>query len=128
VRPPLTSSEVDTIVGIFEKEGCTAKPSSIHINCWVGSFNKRDASIRFLSEREGYRDDTDREKVLYVGDALNDEVMFAHFPNACAVANVDVWLDRMQSLPSWISGSGYGDGFAEIAGVLLEKRLTEVPN
>lgn len=122
ISPPLSSSEVSEIVGIFEREGCTAKPSSIHVNCWKGSFNKREAACALLREMYGYDDRADRSEVLYVGDALNDEVMFAHFPNACAVANVDRWLDLMTSRPAWISDERYGSGFAEIGRIILAGR------
>lgn len=122
VSPPLSADEVSRIVGIFEREGCRAKPSSIHINCWIGDFDKRAASVALLRARYGYDDERDRSSVLYVGDALNDEVMFAHFPNSCAVANVDRWLDRMASRPSWVSSARYGEGFSEIARGVLSLR------
>lgn len=119
VVPALDADEIAKIVGIFEAEGCTAKPSSIHINCWMGNFNKRDAAIGFLAKFEGYDDAADRDRVLYVGDAPNDEVMFGHFPNACAVANIDLWLDRFQAFPGWVSIGRYGAGFAEIARTVM---------
>jgi len=119
IDPPLSEKEIAAVISAFEAEGCVAKPSSIHINCWKGSCDKRKASVAFLSELFGYDDARDRAKVLYVGDALNDEPMFAHFPNACAVANIDRWLDRLESRPSWIADRPYGEGFAEIVQVLL---------
>lgn len=122
VVPPLSESEVNEIIRIFEKEGCVAKPSSIHINCWIGSFNKRESALALLRETEGYDDARDRSQVLYIGDALNDEVMFEYFPNACAVANVDIWLDRMASKPAWVSSERYGAGFAEIGRFILSER------
>jgi len=128
IKPPLTEAEIAGIVGIFEREGCVAKPSSIHINTWIGTFNKREAALLFLTGREGYIDERDREKVLYVGDALNDEVMFEYFPNACAVANIDMWLDRLTHRPAWIAQERYGAGFTEIGEQLLRLRLTEGPN
>jgi HAD superfamily hydrolase (TIGR01484 family) len=128
IDPPLTSAEVAEIVGIFERGGCMAKPSSIHINTWMGSFNKREAALDFLGQREGYVDARDRDKVLYVGDALNDEVMFEYFPNACAVANIDIWLDRMTHTPAWVSKKRYGEGFAEIGKHLLSLRVNAGPN
>ena len=128
IVPPLTEAEISEIVRIFESGGCTAKASSIHINTWLGSFNKREASLAFLTEREGYIDGLDRGKVLYIGDALNDEVMFQYFPNACAVANVDIWLDRMVYKPSWVSLNRYGAGFSEIGQQVLSLRLNATPN
>lgn len=122
VTPPLSESEVNGIIHIFEGEGCVAKPSSIHINCWIGSFNKRESALALLRDAEGYDDARDRSKVLYIGDALNDEVMFEYFPNACAVANVDQWLDRMSSKPAWVSSERYGAGFAEIGRFILSSR------
>lgn len=123
VSPPLSAGEVSEIVGIFSAEGCVARPSSIHINCWIGDFDKRSASVAFLSRFLGYDDAADRERVLYVGDAPNDEVMFSWFPNACAVANIDRWMDRMASLPRWVSGERFGLGFAEIARRVLSLRI-----
>lgn len=122
VYPPLTEAEIAGIIAVFEREGCVAKPSSIHINTWIGSFNKRESSLAFLTQVEGYRDALDRDKVLYIGDALNDEVMFEYFPNACAVANIDRWLDQMTFIPSWISLGRYGEGFAEIGQKILSLR------
>jgi len=123
VSPPLSADEVATIIGIFEKEGCTARASSIHVNCWIGCFDKCIASISLLGELYAYDDARDRDGVLYIGDALNDEVMFAHFPAACAVANVSIWIDRMKSRPAWVSDAGFGKGFAEIAQRVLSLRL-----
>jgi len=123
VQPPLTEGEINEIIAIFEREGCVAKPSSIHINCWIGSFNKREAALMLLRECEGYDDAQDRSKVLYIGDALNDEVMFEYFPNACAVANIDIWIDRMTNKPSWVSAERYGSGFAEICRHILDAQL-----
>lgn len=125
VRPPLTEEEIGRITAIFESEGCVAKPSSIHVNCWKGSFNKRDGAVAFLTQIEGYDDRLDRHRVFYVGDAPNDEPMFGHFPNACGVANINEWLDRIEKLPAWVAQGSHGEGFAEIAGVLLRLRADE---
>ena len=38
--PPLPTSAVDQIVGLFEKAGAVAKASSIHVNGWFGDYDK----------------------------------------------------------------------------------------
>ncbi|MDR1748567.1 MAG: HAD hydrolase family protein [Spirochaetaceae bacterium] len=122
VSPPLSMDDISRIIEIFRDEGCSAQPSSIHVNAWIGQFNKREASLLFLSKFLGYDDARDREQVLYVGDALNDEPMFSWFPNSCAVANIHRWLPDIKRLPSWISAESYGTGFAEIIDTVLSKR------
>ncbi len=116
VNPPLSRDDINRIIEIFREEGCSAQPSSIHVNAWIGPFNKREASLRFLSQFMGYDDAKDREQVLYVGDALNDEPMFSWFPNSCAVANIRRWLPDMERQPSWISAE------SEIIRTVLAKR------
>ncbi|MDR2897287.1 MAG: HAD-IIB family hydrolase [Spirochaetaceae bacterium] len=122
VNPPLSIDDISRIVEIFKEEGCSAQPSSIHVNAWLGDFNKREASLLFLSRFMGYDDAQNREQVLYVGDALNDEPMFSWFPNSCAVANIERWLRDIKRLPAWVSKESYGTGFAEIIGTVLSKR------
>lgn len=122
VSPPLKPEEVAHIISIFNKKGCHAVPSSIHINTWKGNFNKKEAAIMILKKLFFYDDDRDADKVMYVGDARNDEPMFAHFPNACAVANISKWIDCMTHHPSWISSEEYGWGFANIVNTLILKR------
>lgn len=122
VVPPLSQNEVEKIVQIFKDHGCKAQPSSIHINTWNGLFNKKEASVHFLRQRYNYNSSSDAARVMYVGDALNDEPMFAHFENSCAVANVRKWLQQMKHHPSYISTEEYGAGFAQIVSVLLSKR------
>ncbi len=125
VVPPLSPAEVAIIVEAFERENCVAKPSSIHVNCWMGAFNKREAALALLRETEGYDDARDRSRVLYVGDAPNDEVMFSYFPNACAVANIEKWISDIKDLPSWVASRGYGEGFAEIGQRVLAARRSQ---
>jgi hypothetical protein len=48
--------------------------------------------------------------------------MFARFPLACAVANVNRYRGLIKNLPAFAASRECGDGFAEIAEVLLAKR------
>lgn len=123
--PALANKEVDRIVKIFEQHGAVAKVSSIHVNGWFGEFDKLTMCKRWCAEFWGQPLDTSR--ATFVGDSPNDEPMFGHFPHGCGVANVQQFVHRMKSLPSYITPSTGGDGFAELISHLLSGRQSE-PN
>ncbi len=59
---------------------------------------------------------------MFCGDSPNDEPMFKHFPLASGVANVSWYKELMNHLPAFIALKECGEGFAEIAEVILDKR------
>lgn len=120
--PALPNAAIDRIKAIFEEEGAVAKISSIHVNGWFGNHDKLTMAHRFGMAVLGRDLDAMRELILYVGDSPNDAPMFAHFPNACGVANVHDFAGRIDAEPAWISSSRGGEGFAEIAAVVLNAR------
>ena len=120
--PPLPEASVQQIVDIFEAEGGVAKVSSIHVNGWFGSYDKLSMSRRFASERLGIDIGSSRDNVVFCGDSPNDSPMFAYFPYACGVANVADFAGKMPENPAFIAPSRGGDGFVEIANMLLRAR------
>jgi len=120
--PYLSLTEAQQIKSICERFGAQAKISSIHVNTWFGNYDKLSMAQLFLAEQWGMNDEALLEEVLYCGDSPNDEPMFRFFPLACGVANVGRYLDLLEARPAFIAAREGGRGFAEIAGVLLEKR------
>jgi len=120
--PPLPEASVQRIVDIFEEEGAVAKVSSIHVNGWFGSYDKLSMSRRFAAERLGVGIAADRNRIVFCGDSPNDSPMFAYFPYACGVANVADFSGKMAANPAYIAPSRGGDGFVEIAEMLLRSR------
>jgi 1,2-diacylglycerol 3-alpha-glucosyltransferase len=120
--PDLGLSAARNIKTIFERSGAHAKISSIHVNGWFGEYDKLRMTELFM--REVYNVDlaTDRERYVFVGDSPNDEPMFAYFPHAIAVANIRDFLSELRHHPRWLSQGRGGQGFAEIAAVLLTAR------
>jgi HAD superfamily hydrolase (TIGR01484 family) len=118
--PVLPLSAAERIRSIAEEEGACAKVSSIHVNIWMGKYDKLSMAESFLARRFGWQSG-DRE-VVFVGDSPNDEPMFARFPLACGVANVRRYGDLIKKPPAYIAAQECGDGFAEIAGTILNKR------
>ena len=118
--PALDDEAVDRIVAIYAEHGATVKVSSIHVNGWFGDFDKLSMCQRCCPELLGF--DLDPGAATFVGDSPNDEPMFAHFPHAVGVANVQNFTARMEHLPAYVTEAEGGEGFAEFVEVLLEKR------
>jgi hypothetical protein len=117
--PRLPRAAVDRIVAIMEGEGLTAKVSSIHVNGWIGRYDKLGMTRIFLREAFGIDLDAERERHVFAGDSPNDAPMFAFFPNAVGVANVSAFLDRIATPPAWITRRPAGEGFVELVDALL---------
>lgn len=118
---PLSKKEVDEIVSIMKRHGANVKISSIHINCWFGSFDKLSATKMFVKEEYGINLDEHNEEYTFIGDSQNDEPMFCYFKNSVGVANVLAFEGRLKHMPTFITPSKSGAGFVELAKVLLKK-------
>ncbi len=116
---PLPQEAIDNIVSCFTRHGATAKISSIHVNGWYGDYDKLAMSRRFFADVFALHLDRHRNQVLYAGDSPNDAPMFAFFPHSVGVANVLHFLGHMDADPAWVSAGEGGDGFAELADLLL---------
>ena len=118
--PVLPFSAAERVREIALEEGAIAKISSIHVNVWMGSYDKLAMTECFLRERFGWRGDV--TEVLFTGDSPNDEPMFARFPLSCAVANIRRFMNHISTLPAFIAAREGGDGFAEIAEKVIGSR------
>jgi len=120
--PPLPPSSVDAICQILAAEGVTHKVSSIHVNYWVGGFDKLSCARRYLAEHAGMPLEEAAERAVFLGDSPNDEPLFAGFPHTIAVANIGKFLDRLVHLPEYITAGETADGFVEAATTILARR------
>jgi len=120
--PRLPDSAIDAIVAVFEKHGCTAKVSSIHVNGWFGTYDKLSMIRTFLSRELGIDADRDREKILFCGDSPNDEPMFSFFPKSVGMANLADFRSRVKHAPTYLASKRAGEGFAETIAHVLARR------
>jgi len=95
--------------------GLSAVRSSVHVNYWVGRWNKLTA-CRKLARR------LRTPRWLFVGDSLNDEPLFASAPLAIGVANVREVAAGLAHLPAYVTRAREGRGFEELARALLAAR------
>ncbi len=121
-EPILPLSEALRIQSIFLEGGARAKISSIHVNAWMGDYDKLSMALYFLNVRFGYDDSRDVGTVIFAGDSPNDEPMFEHFPMACAMANVLKYRELMKTPPHFVTQRESGAGFAELADIFLKRR------
>lgn len=121
---PLPPAAVERIVSLMRAAGLHAKVSSIHVNGWIGDWDKLATTRLMMRERFGIDidDAAERARCVFIGDSPNDAPMFAFFPNAVGVANVVDFAARIDAMPAWITPSRAGAGFAELAQRLLEAR------
>jgi HAD superfamily hydrolase (TIGR01484 family) len=120
---PLSRADVDRICDIFASHGLTYKVSSVHVNAWLGDYDKLTMARIFSREVLGLDLDDHRDRFVFFGDSPNDEPMFGFFPNSVGVANVAVFLDRMKSHPAYVTKGEGGIGFAEgIDTILINRR------
>lgn len=120
--PHLGWDAVDRICHIFQRHGATHKVSSIHVNGWFGDYSKLGMTKTLVSELWNMDLDAEKDRFVYFGDSPNDEPMFKFFPHAVGVRNVLNFTDRMTHLPSYVTDSEGGDGFAEAVRLILEHR------
>lgn len=123
VQPPLDSAAVEAICRIAAEEGAVCKVSSIHVNCWYGSFDKVSGVRQFLADRDrDLAEERVRDRVLFIGDSPNDEPMFRELVHTAAVANIRSFLPGLTWPPAYITTLPSARGFAEAAGVILAFR------
>ena len=116
---PLPDASIQRILDLCRAAGATAKVSSIHVNAWFGDFDKLTMVRRFAQEILEFDIEAMRGQVVYVGDSPNDEPAFAYFPHSVGVANVRDFVGSMASPPSYVTERRCGEGFVEVAEVLL---------
>lgn len=118
VTPPAVQAK-EALLAHLQGLELNAKASSIHINLCQPGYDKFSMAERVLTSQYGLSAQQMREQVLYIGDAPNDESMFARFPLSVGVANIIDHLPNLKTPPAFICQSYGGLGFAEVADFIL---------
>jgi HAD superfamily hydrolase (TIGR01484 family) len=121
---PLPEQEVARIKSMMEAEGLSAKVSSIHVNGWLGGYDKLSTTRLLFRERLGLDLDAEKARIVFVGDSPNDAPMFGFFPLSVGVANVRRFAGQLAHAPRYVTDAECGAGFAELVDALLAGRAT----
>ena len=123
-EPPfLPIEDALRVKAICEAFGARAKVSSIHVNAWIGNYDKLSMSEYFLATVLGWDPVRSSREVIFFGDSPNDEPMFRYFQLSCGVANVRRFESVMEFSPTYITDKAFGAGFAEACQHILEFRV-----
>lgn len=118
----LAPDRVQAIIDVFRQAGARARASSIHVNAWFGDHDKASMAQHVLAEDFGMSPRERAGRVLFIGDAPNDETLFGACALSFGVANIGPHLGALAHKPRWVCREPYGDGFAEMAGHVLAAR------
>jgi len=118
---PLGLDAAERIAAVFRAGGAEAKVSSIHVNAWIGGWDKLAGIEALFAAR--FRPFAEvRDQVAFAGDSANDAPLFAAVACSVGVANVAPFLAGMATPPAFITRAEGGAGFAEFADALLKAR------
>lgn len=118
----ISDQKVQHIIKTFHQHGANARASSIHVNAWFGDYSKRAMSERLLKQRYALTEEEIMNHAAYIGDAPNDEPMFAWLQHTFGVSNITRHLSKMSHHPSTILSQASGRGFAELSNLILQNR------
>lgn len=110
------ASEAEQAVSWLHAQGIQARKSSIHINAWLGDYDKAIGAKAWLSEQTNLNMDD----CLFIGDSANDEAMFKHLSDTVGVANIQPVLPSLHTPPAYITTQNGGFGFVELTQYLLK--------
>jgi HAD superfamily hydrolase (TIGR01484 family) len=124
VVPAADPAQVAAAIAMIRGEGFQARASSVHINAWCGDFDKAPMARHYLEAILGLSPAEIVDGWCFIGDAPNDESMFAAFPRSVGVANLAPEADRLTHRPRWLTTASHGEGFTEFAEHLIAGRQT----
>jgi HAD superfamily hydrolase (TIGR01484 family) len=118
----LDEPRIAKVLALMRAAGLTATVSSIHVNGWVGTHDKKSGAAWIVRHLFDCDLEAERAHWLYVGDSTNDEVMFEAFPLAVGVANLRRFAAQLRRWPAYLAAGERGLGFAEVAAAVIAAR------
>jgi HAD superfamily hydrolase (TIGR01484 family) len=121
-RLTVPEDEIARLFRIVTDAGARTTRSSVHLHASFERDDKASGAMRFVRERWGEDPGRAIQRWAFAGDSSNDAACFAAIRSTFGVANVRAFLSKLSVPPRWVASSERGDGFAEIARAILERR------
>lgn len=100
----------------LNSRGINARLSSIHINAWIGDYNKAETVKKIIEQTPQLTEDS----CAFIGDSPNDESMFETLTHTVGVANITPLLEELIHTPRYLCTQPGGYGFVELANQILK--------
>lgn len=121
-RARLPLDRTRAIVREIERAGARWSQSSVHLHATFDVDDKASGSLRFCALELGVEPAAALTRFAFVGDSSNDGPCFAAFRTTFGVANVRESARTMSVPPRYVARLPMGEGFGEIASVILDRR------
>lgn len=121
-RTRLPGDRVREVVREIERAGARWSQSSVHLHATFDADDKASGALRFCALELGEEPAGALARFAFVGDSGNDGPCFAAFRTTFGVANVRRSATAMSVPPRYVASAPMGEGFSEIASLILERR------
>ena len=118
----LPEPRVRAIVREIEAVGAHWSQSSVHLHATFDLDDKASGALRFCVRELGEEPGGALARFAFIGDSGNDASCFAAFRTTFGVANVRASVRRLSVPPRYVAAGSMGEGFAEVASEVLDKR------
>ncbi len=123
-RVALPEDRVAAVVRAIEEAGARWSRSSVHLHATFDPDDKASGALRYCARELGLEAGAATTTLAFVGDSGNDAACFAAFRTTFGVANVRASLGRLTVPPRYVAPRAMGEGFADVARAILERRVT----
>jgi len=120
--PPLPLDIARQIRDRFTEMGATAKVSSIHVNAWIGTYDKLSMFERLLAREYHLMVDEILNQTIYTGDSPNDAPMFRRFHLSIGMKSVIGYNMPKADLPGFVTPGDGATGFMQVVRQILHNR------
>jgi HAD superfamily hydrolase (TIGR01484 family) len=121
-RCRLPEAQARAVAREIERAGARWTQSSVHLHATFDPSDKASGAVAFCRAELGEESGAALARFAFVGDSGNDAPCFAAFRTTFGVANVRAYVARLSVPPRYVASRAMGDGFAEIAAAILERR------